>query len=284
MSWWWRATAARPVDDLHAPPHQPVGDLDVLPGGVRKGRVEESLLEEERAGQRDVGRVEEVEGHRLRVLDQRVAELQPVLVDVVEKRGRRAGRAARSCNRGRRPDAPASPPAPRRARRGAAAREPCRRPERGCTAPAPRARRGSARRRAPRFAARSRGTDGPAGRRAGGPPSRRGIRRRPPRPRRAGASPVVRAHRAPGRASRAARTWGRRPRRAARSPEDLPRLDRTRRGARPSSSRNYAPSKRSSPGYVGTIRRGNRAKISASARRRFSCTARRFSASESWCA
>src|SRR4029077_6144475 len=39
---------------------------------------------------------------------------------------------------------------------------------------------------------------------------------------------------------------------------------------------------RSSPGYVGTIRRGNFAKISASPRRLPACTTRRFSESAAW--
>src|SRR5262249_43272546 len=74
------------VDDPHSQLRHPVGHLDVLPRGMREGRVEEPGRVEERLRQRDVRGVEEVERHRFTVLDQGVAELEAVLVDVVEKR------------------------------------------------------------------------------------------------------------------------------------------------------------------------------------------------------
>ena len=56
----------------------------------------------------------------------------------------------------------------------------------------------------------------------------------------------------------------------------------TSSGAPSQNGAKNSESNRSSPGYVGTSRSGNFAKISASVRRRAACTARRFSASAAW--
>ncbi len=65
---------------------KPVAALDVFPRRIWKLFVE-GLGQQQVAGQREVRGVEKVERHVLGVVDQRVAELQSVLVDVVEKPG-----------------------------------------------------------------------------------------------------------------------------------------------------------------------------------------------------
>ena len=62
-----------------------IGRLDVLPGSVRELLVER-LVEDPPARERNVRGVEEVERHLLRLVDQRVAELEPLLVQVTENR------------------------------------------------------------------------------------------------------------------------------------------------------------------------------------------------------
>ena len=74
------------VGQPQSAPAQPVGGLDVLPGGIRETLVER-LLHEPPPREREVRGVEEVERHLRRVLDQRVSELQAVLVQVVEEGG-----------------------------------------------------------------------------------------------------------------------------------------------------------------------------------------------------
>ena len=189
----------RPIQHAHAPLHQAISDLDVFPGRVRKARIEEAHLEQELAWQGDVRCVEEVERHRFGIVDQAVAELKAVFVDVVQK-GRdlqveRPGRVAENRD-GMRPLLGMRPP---RARTTAPARERCRRRERARSSPGPLARRDCAPRPAPRFPARRTGRDRQADRPPAAAASRPPSRRPPPRPRTA-ADPSARA-----RASRTAK-------------------------------------------------------------------------------
>ena len=63
---------------------QSVGDLYIFPCRIGKSQVE-GIFEQRLARQTEIRRIEEIERHVVRVFDQRVAELQSILVDIAQK-------------------------------------------------------------------------------------------------------------------------------------------------------------------------------------------------------
>ena len=80
-----RDACLRPVEQPQSTRREPVARLDVLPGRKGKRRVE-GLGGHRVPVHRQVRRVEEVERHVVRILDQGESELESLLVDVVEER------------------------------------------------------------------------------------------------------------------------------------------------------------------------------------------------------
>src|SRR5688572_8066411 len=272
------------IHDLHPRLRKPIGDLDVLPGRMREGGVEQPDLFEQPSGERDVRRVEEVEGHRVGVLDQGVAELEPVLVDVVKEGGGPARRWPRRVPEHR--DGGVPPLRMAFAVDGEKLRFRHRVVAEEQNVGAPRFRDAAV-----------------AGAGGTGILLEEGAKR---------VGRLVGAQAFGGRVARAVvddedfelgrrflpaegvenaeenvrpavrRDHYREGRHAAPPTKISPSVVRTRPGARSRNSRKKAESNLSSPGYVGTIRSGNRAKISESGRRRADWTARRLAARDSW--
>ena len=75
----------RLVVDLESIIGRPIREFDVFPGRSREVLTKTAQPDELVTRQRDVRRIEEIEGHRVRIFDQEIPELSTVLVDVTQK-------------------------------------------------------------------------------------------------------------------------------------------------------------------------------------------------------